>query len=161
MVVEGDAERTRVVGDYYFRSETDERCSILIHYPFPVSRRRLYPRLVRAWEMVDGAWRRIGYVRTPDGIDWRMRFDPGEEKLIRVEYVQEVREKRAFYIVTTTKAWGRAIDVAEFEFRLPAGLSGLRSSFVPDVTETRNDTLFMRMQRTDFLPDEDLCVSWE
>jgi hypothetical protein len=44
----------------------------------------------------------------------RTRFAPREEKVVRVEYVQEIREKRAIYIVTTTKQWMRSIDLAEF-----------------------------------------------
>lgn len=161
VIVEPSQGRTRVDGTYYFRSIVDEPLAIAIHYPFPVDRYHLYPLRIGAWRLADDVWKPLGYRRSATGIDWDMSFDPGEERAVRVEYVQETRRNHAIYIVTTTKEWGRAIEVAEFEFRIPAELAGARLSFEPDREETRGDTTVYYMRRTEFLPDEDLTVTWE
>ncbi len=161
VTVEPSEGRTRVVGDYYFRNESGRALDIGIHYPFPVDRFHLYPFRVAAWEERDGAFRPIGFTHTADGVDWRMRFDVAEERLVRVEYVQEIKRSHAIYIVTTTKEWGRPIELAEFEFRIPRDLGEVELSFVPDREEIRGDTLVYYMARTEFLPDTDLTVTWE
>ncbi len=161
VIVEPAQGRTRVDGTYYFRSVEDEPLAIAIHYPFPVDRHHLYPLRIGAWQLVDGAWKPLGYKRSATGIGWDMTFAPGEERAVRVEYVQETRRNHAIYIVTTTKLWGRPIEVAEFEFRIPTDLPNVRLSFEPDREEARGDTTVYYMRRTGFLPDEDLTVTWE
>lgn len=161
VIVEAAAGRTRVVGDYHFRNTANESVSLGIHYPFPVDRHRLYPMRINAEEKRGESWRPIGFTRSSDGIDWRMRFSPLEEKLVRVEYVQEALRSEAVYIVKTTSRWGRALELAEFEFRVPASFRNVKLSFEPDRTETRGDTVFYYMSRTDFLPDEDLSLDWD
>jgi hypothetical protein len=161
VIVETARGRTRVDGTYYFRSAADEPLEIAIHYPFPVDRHHLYPLRIGARQLVDGEWKPLGYTRSATGIDWSMAFEPREERAVRVEYVQEIRRNHAIYIVTTTKQWGRPIEVAEFEFRIPADLSDVQLSFEPDREEVRGDTTLYYMKRTDFLPDEDLTVIWE
>ncbi len=95
----------------------------------------------------------VGYVLT-------LVFEPREEKVFKVEYVQRIRKPHAVYIVTTTREWERAIEVAEFEFRIPAELDGVELSFEPDRTESRGDTLVHYMRQEQFYPDEDLTVTW-
>jgi hypothetical protein len=103
----------------------------------------------------------MGFVRESAGVAWRLTFGPREEKAVRVEYVQGIRQRKAIYIVTTTKQWMRPIELAEFEFRVPAALEGVRLSFEPDRTEVLGDTVVYRLARTQFMPDSDLTVTWE
>jgi hypothetical protein len=153
--------RTRVVGIYSFRNDSDSACGVGMRYPFPIDRGHLYPMLIRVCEERSGGTEPMGFVHEEAGVAWQLRFAPREEKVVRVEYVQEIREKRAIYIVTTTRQWMRPIDVAEFEFRVPASLEGVRLSFEPDCSEAVGDTTVFRMTRREFMPDSDLTVTWE
>lgn len=149
-----------MVGDYYFRNTTDDSVSLAISYPFPVDLRHARPFRVGAWLVNDQERRPLGFHNVSDAITWRMAFEPRAEKHVQVEYVQRIAGKHAVYIVTTTSLWGEPIEVAEFEFRVPASLGGHRLSFEPDRAETRGDTVVYSMKRTDFMPDSDLEIWW-
>jgi hypothetical protein len=159
--VELSEAQTRVVGVYSFKNDSDTACDTGMRYPFPIDRDHLYPITIRVQEERGGVLEPLGFVREGTGIVWRLRFGPRETKVVRVEYVQEILEKKAVYIVTTTKQWMRPIDVAEFEFRVPAALEGVRLSFRPDRSEAVGDTIVHSMTRTKFMPEDDLTVVWE
>ena len=102
----------------------------------------------------------MGFTHGERSVMWNMRFAPEEEKLVRVEYVQQIDKPHAIYIVTTTSEWHRPIELAEFEFRIPREFEDVQFSFVPDVRVTAGDTIVCYMSRTNFMPDEDLVVTW-
>lgn len=160
VTVEPSQGRTRVVGLYYFRNESDEPLVTAIRYPFPVDRNHVMPFRIRVWEQKGETLQPLGFVHTSSSVTWRMRFGPGEQKTVRVEYVQEIKRNHAIYIVTTTKEWGKPIELAEFEFRVPAHLEDVRLSFTPDRVEVSGDTVVYYVRKTDFLPDSDLTLTW-
>lgn len=159
--VEPSERQTRVVGVYIFRNDSDAPSDVGMRYPFPIDRGHLYPTRIRVHEERGGVPEPMGFVREDAGIAWRMRFAPREERTVRVEYTQDIREKRAIYIVTTTRQWLRPIERAEFEFRVPAALKSVRLSFEPDRSEVVGDTIVYHMTRTEFMPERDLTVTWE
>ncbi len=161
VTVEPSATRTAVTALYYFRNDSDESSTVGIIYPFPVDRNHLYPFQTKVWEERRDSFEPIGFVRGETDVRWTMSFTPREEKLIKVRYVQEISSNRAIYIVTTTKLWERPIEVAEFEFRIPASFEGVMLSFTPDRTESHGDTIVHYRRYTDFFPDENLTVSWD
>lgn len=161
VTVEPSQGSTRVSALYYFRNDSDKRVRQGIQYPFPVDRFHLYPRVVRVWEKNGDDLRPMGFVHRDRHVLWRMDLEPREEVVVRVDYRQEIRRPRAVYIVTTTQEWKRPIEVAEFEFRIPAGLDSVRLSFEPDRREVEGDTIVYYVRYDDFMPDEDLTVTWK
>lgn len=151
---------TKVSALYYFRNDSDRRVKQGIRYPFPVDRFHLYPRIVRVWEKNGDDLRPMGFVHRDRYVLWNMALEPREEKLVRVDYVQEIRRPRAIYIVTTTREWKRPIELAEFEFRIPADMDSVSLSFEPDTRTVVGDTIVYYMKQIDFMPDEDLVVTW-
>jgi hypothetical protein len=151
---------TSVSAIYYFRNESDRSVRQGIAYPFPVDRTHLYPSVIRVWEKTGSGLRPMGYVRRGSNVLWEMDVEAGGTKVIRVDYTQEIREPRAIYIVTTTQRWERPIELAEFEFRVPAELGEHRLSFEPDSSVTSGDTTVHYVAYEDFMPDEDLTVTW-
>ena len=160
VTVEPSQGSTRVSALYYFRNDSDKRVRQGIHYPFPVDRFHLYPGVVRVWEKNGDDLRPMGFVHRERHVLWSMELEPREEVVVRVDYVQEIRRPRAIYIVTTTQEWKRPIELAEFEFRVPAGLDSVRLSFEPDRREVEGDTIVYYVRYHDFMPDEDLTVTW-
>ena len=160
VTVEPSEGSTRVSALYYFRNDSDKRVRQGIHYPFPVDRFHLYPGVVRVWEKNGDDLRPMGFVHRERHVLWNMQLEPREEVVIRVDYLQEIRRPRAIYIVTTTQEWKRPIELAEFEFRVPAGLDSVRLSFEPDRREVEGDTIVYYVRYHDFMPDEDLTVTW-
>jgi hypothetical protein len=161
VTVEPSEGRVRVLGVYYFRNESERPLATAIEYPFPVDRFQMVPFRIRVWERTDSGLTPLGFIRGDASVRWQMRFAPHEDRTVQVEYVQEIKRNRAVYIVTTTHAWGRPIELAEFEFRIPALLKGVDLSFEPDSVSVAGDTTVYFMRATDFLPDSDLTVTWQ
>jgi hypothetical protein len=161
VVVEVAEGQTRVVGTYVFRNTSDGPRDEAMFYPFPIDREHLYPSRVEVEEQRGDSLAPLGFTPRDMGVAWRLRFDAGEERVVRVEYSQRTLARRAVYIVTTTKSWRRPIERAEFEFRVPATLRGVRVSFEPDRVASVGDTVLYIMAREQFMPDEDLVVTWE
>jgi len=161
VVVEVSPGRTRVAGWYWFSNDSDAPLELSLFYPFPVDSVHLYPSEILV-ERERGSGREpLGFARQETGVVWRMAFGPREETAVRVEYVQEILDRHAVYIVTTTRHWARPIDVAEFEFRVPADIGNVNLSFVPDTKEAAGDTAVYRLKRTRFMPTGDLVVTWD
>ena len=161
VTVEPSQGSTRVSALYYFRNDSDRRVKQGIRYPFPVDRFHLYPSVVRVWEKSGDDLRPMGFVHRDRSVLWSMEFEAHEEKVVRVDYVQEIKRPRAVYIVTTTKEWRRPIELAEFEFRIPAELDSVSLSFEPDARTVAGDTIVYYMKQIDFMPDADLVVTWK
>jgi hypothetical protein len=152
---------TKVSALYYFRNDSDGDIRQVIRYPFPVDRTHLYPYSVRVWEVDGSELRTMGFVKRDSYVLWTMELGARAEKTVRVDYVQEIREPRAIYIVTTTKAWKRPIELAEFEFRIPPTIKEYKLSFEPDRSETVGDTTVYYVSYESFMPDEDMIVTWD
>lgn len=161
VTVEPSHDSTRVSALYYFRNDSDRRVKQGIKYPFPVDRFHLYPRVVRVWEKSGDDLRPMGFVHRDQNVLWSMELEPREEKVIRVDYTQGIRQPRAIYIVTTTSEWKRPIELAEFEFRVPAGLDSVNLSFEPDRRTVEGDTIVYYTKYIDFMPEADLVVTWK
>lgn len=161
VTVEPSRGSTKVSALYYFRNDSDERVRQGIQYPFPVDRFHLYPSFVRVWEKNGNDLRPMGFVHRDRYVLWSMELDAREEKVVRVDYVQEIKRPRAVYIVTTTKEWRRPIELAEFEFRIPAELDSVSLSFEHDTRTAVGDTIVYYLKRIDFMPDADLVVTWK
>jgi hypothetical protein len=159
--VEPSDGRTRVVGHYFFRNAADDSVSTAISYPFPVDLHHARPFRVLASVRKDGEFRPLGFHHESDSVRWKMNFAPREEHEVRIEYTQEISRKHAVYIVTTTSMWGEPIELAEFEFRLPADLGGVEFSFEPDSVEDLGDTVVYLLERRDFMPERDFSVTWQ
>jgi hypothetical protein len=160
VTVEPSQGSTRVSALYYFRNDSDRRVRQGILYPFPVDRFHLYPRVVRVWKKSGDDLRPMGFVHRDRHVLWNMQLEAREEMVVRVDYIQDIRRPVAIYIVTTTQEWRRPIEIAEFEFRVPAGLDSVRLSFEPDRREVDGDTIVYYVRYDDFMPDEDLTVTW-
>jgi hypothetical protein len=160
VIVRPSEGRTIVSGVYYFRNDSDDTVSVAMRYPFPIDRFHIGPFRVRAWEKRSGVFEPMGFTPGEYSMTWRLSFKPREEKIVRAEYAQEIKRHHAVYIVTTTRQWGRPLERAEFEFRVPRGLDEVKPSFEPTRVEERADTVVYYLERTDFMPDSDLSVTW-
>jgi hypothetical protein len=161
VVVEPSENATRVSALYYFRNESDRPVRQAIRYPFPVDRFHLYPRVIRVWDKKGDDLSPMGFVRGDTYANWVMDLEAHGEKVVRVDYMQEIRRPRAVYIVTTTQTWKVPIEVAEFEFRVPAALDSVSLSFEADRRTVEGDTIVYYAKYTDFMPDADLIVTWK
>lgn len=152
--------RLLVRGLYAFRNESGETVAMGIRYPFPVDEAHAFPDTIHVSNASLDPTVPLSFTSSESSILWPMEFAPDEEQYVVVEYSQALSDRRATYIVTTTAAWARPIDVAEFRFRVPKNLGQVALSFTPDAVEDRGDTLVYRLSEERYLPETDLQIVW-
>jgi len=159
-----------VRGNYHFTCSATDRLVAVISYPFPVDSANLYPDSI----VIAGA----GHDRNPPGISgrvpspayryersdtavsFRMRFRPGEEDSFFAYYRQPLRTNSARYIVTTTRKWQRAIDLAQFLVTVPASFHDVKLTYKPDSVVKKDSTVSYYFAHRRFFPDTDIVVTW-
>lgn len=152
--------RLLVRGVYDFRNETGDTVEMAIRYPFPVDDAHTFPDSVLVSETRGDSARPVSASPSAASVMWPMRFGPHETRRVTVEYGQDLHDNRAVYIVTTTAAWLRPIDRADFHIRIPEALEDVRISFAPDRVVDLGDTIVYHLRREAFLPESDLEITW-
>jgi hypothetical protein len=79
--------------------------------------------------------------------------------VMRTVYRQALKSRYARYIVTTTKSWGQPLKRARFEIYLPENAKAPEFSF-PFSRASASDSSVYVYETTDFMPDEDIIVTW-
>lgn len=94
-------------------------------------------------------------------IYWLMKVRPAAAETVRVRYWQQLADKKARYVLTTTQLWPRPVGEAEFVVSVPAEWEGVVLSMVPDSSWTLRGRRFYRAKRKDLRTDADLIVCWQ
>ncbi|MEO0276239.1 MAG: hypothetical protein ABIM60_05635 [candidate division WOR-3 bacterium] len=143
----------KVRGIYYFKNLSNFYTSIIMRYPFPVDEYHEYPFYVKI----------KGFVFKREGNDLIMpvNFKPFEEKKIEVIYAQRLKDKKAKYILTTTQKWGKPLESAYFEIKVPLFFKDVKISYKPDSVKIKKNFKFFYIHRKNFLPKDDLFIDWK
>lgn len=150
--------RLMVDGRYVFT--IPDSAGLAVDYPFPSDSGLGDPVLVGVTATADRHPARV-HARWLGTSAVRLRVgDRGDSCAINVTYRQPLLARRAVYLLTTARAWGRPMDSAVLEVDLPDSLGTPRFSmpFEPIAREAGR-TLF-RFAAAPFWPDKDLVVSW-
>jgi hypothetical protein len=89
-----------------------------------------------------------------------MRFQPNAEDSFFAYYRQSLKTNSATYIVTTTRKWGRPIDLAQFRLKVPANFKDVRLTFKADSVAPSDSVVTYFFTRKKFYPDRDVTVTW-
>jgi hypothetical protein len=84
-------------------------------------------------------------------------MEPGERRVLVLEYFQEVRDKRGTYIITSTAAWDRPLEWADY-YITGHGVEITSSNYPLRPIKTGSNYCFCR---TDFMPREDWHFRWK
>jgi len=158
---EGEGFRVHVNGLYEFHNSGDGAIKGTIFYPFPLADGAEYPDAIRVSRRTEGGGLvEIPFTRNRAGISFAISLEPKRDLALRVDYSQHTAIGRATYILSTTAVWGRPLEVAEFEVRLPSQYHLERLSYPPDRIERKGKKTVYTIRRIDFMPAEDLEVYW-
>jgi len=141
-----------VRGMYHFQCSAKEPVVGSVFYPFPLDSTHLYPDSIDIQQH--------GFQKQDSGVAFRMRFRPGAEDSFFAYYRQPIKVNSATYIVTTTRRWKRAIDLARFRVTVPAGFKDVKLTFKPDSVARSDSTVTYFFTRKRFYPDKDVTVTW-
>jgi hypothetical protein len=162
-----------VRGMYHFTCSAKEPLVASVFYPFPLDSTHLYPDSIELRTPSDAApltlalsqrereGVRVSFVRQDSGVAFRMRFRPNAEDSFFAYYRQPLKTNSATYIVTTTRKWKRAIDLARFRVTVPANFRDVRLTYKSDSIAKSDSTVTYFFTRKKFYPDRDVTVTWK
>jgi hypothetical protein len=145
-------------GDYHFKNNSSSPCDRTLYYPFVLRDDLPFPHMISVTDLYDGAT--IPFSTSEKGITFRISLPPFATKAVLVEYHQKCKSNRFDYVLTTTSHWQKPLKSAEFLVSLPSHLA-LDSISIPfDTLRVTSDAREYLVRRTDFIPSEDLSITW-
>jgi hypothetical protein len=160
MSIRGD--HILVEGKYSFRNEGEHMMKSPLFYPFPVDSNMLFPDSISTSVVRDdGIMTSITYKELKRGVTFGLELPPGETKEIVVTYRQHVKRQTARYILTTTRAWGKPLEEAEFFIEVPHNLEILSLSYSEFELWKGDGKNVYHLRKVNFLPGTDISVAWK
>lgn len=147
-----------VNGSYTLRSNDSALDTFPLMYPFPVDSGLSYPDSITVLRAEDRSPIPFRENRERGMIMFAVR--PGISDTFEVSYTQKIDGSSARYILTSTKAWGKPLERAEFNVSVPSNYRNVELSYDPDVKQKDGETVIYTLTRTDFMPDRDLVITW-
>ncbi len=154
--------RIIVTGLYHYANLSKLPAVLTLQVPFPVDDAHPSPGIYALAETsADGrALKQIRSVDRKGQVTIRLIFRPGEAKWLRLTYVQPSHVPKGRYILTTTRAWRRALARGEYVIRLPEDMELISSNYPVALTAVAGPGRAYGFSATDFLPDRDWEFSW-
>ncbi len=156
-------DMVEVEGIYYFRNKRDKTIKFPIIYPFPLDEYHHPPDSVSVVFSSDSTENEIDYKLNISGsfASYRLELLPGENNVMTVFYRQKLKGSLARYILTTTSAWGKPFELAEYEVYASIELPEAEINYPCDSDTTTGKMRKCVFNRKDFYPDKDLIVNWD
>jgi len=95
-----------------------------------------------------------------EGLRISLPFDVTDSCSLEVRYAQELRERRAVYLLSTTGRWGAPLEHATLEVAWPESLGVPHFSFPFVRSDGFKGTTIYRFEANQFLPTKELVVEW-
>ncbi len=89
-----------------------------------------------------------------------LELEAGETRSIKLSYEQHLLKNRAVYLLTTAQSWDRPLEKAELVVKIDRNFENVQISYTPDREEMEGSKKVYTIERTDFIPDRELEVSW-
>jgi hypothetical protein len=143
-----------VLGRYWFENSGAIPVRQAVFYPFAAD------SLMIDSVSVSGECCGARWCRTINGLSIPMDILPRSTAIVTVRYRESTPGRFLRYILTSTASWGEPLRKARYDVCLPRGLVLDTLSPGPAVrTAVAGGTLY-RIERSMFLPDQDLIVRW-
>ena len=159
VVITVAGDRCSVTGEYHFRNPGPVPVQAALLYPFPVTPLQPMPDSI----LVEDVLGRSAIVPTAmdSAVAFPVRIPPSSTRIYRVSFLQRTPARRFEYILTTTRRWPWPVAHAEFSIVLPGDLTMRSCSLVPDTVIERSWGRTYRIERDQFVPEENLILRWE
>lgn len=146
-------------GVYYFKNPGPSPAGCSILYPLIDTDSLPYPDSITVLD--DSTARPIGFEKTTEGVLFYLSVPPQQTRRIRIWYSHRTPVRRFEYILTSTQAWGRPLERAEFHIVVPEFLTLVSCSPPFDTKETSEHRIIYRITRSNFMPGSNLTVQWK
>jgi len=153
----------QVQGLYHYTNASRLPAVLTLKVPFPADRDHPAPEAFSIYESDEEGRARVEILPVVRGADVRFRltFRPREAKWIRVDYTQRTGVPNGRYLLTTTRAWRRPIERAEFVLRLPRDFELAFSNYPVGSSSEVGPWKAYFFSKTDFYPNRDWEFAWD
>ncbi len=150
-------ESLTVRGTYRLVNPTAASVAQTIGFPIAVAPDRPAPAMIR----FDGAEVPV-VAESPQraSASFVVSVPPQSMRSFEVRYTQPHSGRRAEYIVTSARSWGRPLDSAVFRIVSDLALGKLHTSYPASRRLTQNGSQILTIVRQPFLPERELVVTW-
>jgi len=146
-------------GVYSFRNQGAGVARWSIYYPLLNTTALPFPDSI---SISDNSTREVlRFEKTGDGVLFPLEVQPQHTRGIRIWYRQRTPAQTFEYILTTTKAWGKPLELAEFHIVVPDSLQLVSCSPPFDTKRRSNQRTAYHIKRTSFMPASNLTITWK
>lgn len=153
-----DSTHFTVSGQYYFRNNSLSQQRSLISYPLP---RLADGPLFDTIMVLSEENLAIPFQLHDTLISFEIMMQPGSEQTITIIYSQRHNGNYAKYILTTTKYWGKPLQLAEFKLVVPPYINIQTCFEPPDKISEFEGTSIYHWTRQNFMPANDFEIWFE
>lgn len=161
---------TAVSGVYYFRNNTEKDRPYTVFFPFYVDPAVSFPHRIDAYAIDDGDTLTIDFetLDSLNAVRLGIPLKPNEVTVWHLDYIQRIESDYARYILTTTRAWKKPLEQADFKFIIPTDFaileiwpkpSGVRR--IVGATADEPARLELTSRQFDFMPGQDMKIAWD
>jgi hypothetical protein len=147
----------RVEGTYIFTTTSSSPQVAGLFYPFPIDSTHFFPDSI----LVSSSGHTLRFRNVENGIFFSIPLSADHLTTVEVAYYQPCLDNTACYILTSTAAWTKPLESANFEIYVPSDLDLIWMAYEVDDVAEDDDMVVHRFGRRDFMPDKDLCLRWQ
>lgn len=149
-----DSTNFSVEGNYWFSNMSDEPVHNYIFYPLPESSKG---RVDSFFVYNISGNKRIDFtLRGNEGISFHLNIEPRDTLLLQIYYRQRPVSNPAVYILKTTEAWGKSLDLAEYKLITPRSFTIKKFSYPPDKLYQIEELNVHYWRKENFMPQDDM-----
>lgn len=155
-----DSTHFTVSGQYFFRNNSASPRQTLINYPLPrLTDGVLFDTILVFGDHDPAVPLSFHFHDTLVAFDLAMQ--PVSEKQITIIYSQRHNGNYAKYILSTTKYWGKPLQLAEFKLVVPVHIKIQKCFEPPDKISVFGDTSIYHWTRHNYMPSEEFEIWFE
>ncbi|MBT3229117.1 MAG: hypothetical protein HOD43_10185 [Candidatus Marinimicrobia bacterium] len=145
-------------GEYHFLNPGMTPLKTRLFYPFPISEDLPFPDKVEVRSMESGV--HLPLLGGDGGVSFVLEMDSLAQSSIHVEYWQTAESHIFEYILTTTQAWSRALEWANYEIHVPEHLELEYCSLDLDTSWVEIEKRVYSIYRENYLPVKNFEIRW-
>jgi hypothetical protein len=148
-----------VSGDYFFKNDTAANINRSIFYPIYTD------SLITTFESVSvydyQLNQFIKFTKSNAGIFFNIKILANSSTKIKISYKQKLYGDYAVYILTSTKTWGKPLELANYSLISNSNLKIKTFSLKPDKEIKFNNKYIYIWSRKVFFPEKDFLIEYE
>ncbi|MCD4696641.1 MAG: hypothetical protein K8S16_10425 [Bacteroidales bacterium] len=149
-----------VDGIYFFRNNTQDTIRQYLLYPFTQNPELGEVTSIKGNSIYPEMKNPVIVNFDQKAARFKLLVYPNDTAVVRIIYKQAITNNKAEYILTSTKAWNRPLEQADFTLKIPIKVKIEELSYDADSLLIKHDHLLYKWYFKDFMPPKNFFVSF-